>query len=85
MQDFTGGLLLGLALWVSPETMPLVLVLAAMRAAIRLQQPASGAVWSVAVGFMLMLLAGWLTDPPPPTFTAWALDHISLAGWAYSQ
>lgn len=79
LQDFMGGLLLGLALWISPETMPLVLALAAMRAVIRLQQPASGVVWPVAAGLMGMLLAGWLIDPPPPTFTAWALDHISLA------
>lgn len=77
--DLAGGLLLGLALWVSPETMPLVVALAGMRATIRLQQPASGAVWLVAAGLMLMLGAGWLIDPPPPTFTAWALDHISYA------
>lgn len=77
--DFVGGALLGLALWISPETMPLVLVFAAMRAAIRLQQPSSGAVWPVAVGLMLAMLAGWMIDPPPPTFSAWALDHISLA------
>lgn len=79
MADLTGGLLLGLALWISPETMPLVIAMAGMRAAIRLQHTASGAVWPVALGLMLMLLAGWHLDPPPPTFTAWALDHISYS------
>lgn len=77
--DFVGGALLGLALWISPETMPLILAFAAMRAAIRLQQPSSGVVWPVAAGLMLVMLAGWMIDPPPPTFSAWALDHISLA------
>ncbi|WP_340675135.1 hypothetical protein [Paraperlucidibaca sp.] len=78
-QDYIGGALLGLALWISPETMPLVLALAAMRAVIRLQHPLSGSVWPVAVGLLGILLIGWLVDPPPPTFTAWALDHISLS------
>lgn len=79
LADFAGGLLLGLALWISPETMPLVVALAGLRAAIRLQYPQSGAVWPVAVGLMLMLCAGLWLDPPPPTFSAWALDHISHA------
>lgn len=79
LADLTGGLLLGLALWISPEAMPLVVALAGMRATIRLQHAASGAVWPVALGLMLMLLAGWYLDPPPPTFTAWALDHISYS------
>lgn len=77
--DFLGGALLGFALWISPETMPLVLVFAAVRAAIRLQHPASGSVWPVAVGLILVVLIGWVIDPPPPTFSIWALDHISLA------
>lgn len=77
--DFAGGLLLGLALWISPETMPLVLAFAAMRAAVRLQQPRSGGLWPVATGLMMLLLAAWLTDPPPPTFTALALDHMSFS------
>jgi len=77
LADFVGGALLGLALWISPETMPLVVTMAGMRAAIRLQHPFSGSVWPVALGLMLMLSTGWLIDPPPPTFTAWALDHIS--------
>lgn len=77
--DFLGGTLLGFALWVSPETMPLVLAFAAIRAAVRLQHPFSGPVWPVAAGLVLMVLIGWAIDPPPPTFSIWALDHISLA------
>lgn len=80
--DLVGGVLLGLALWISPETMPLVLVFAAMRATFRLQQPSSGTVWPVSVGLILMMLVGWIVDPPPPTFSVWALDHISLA-WLF--
>lgn len=77
--DFLGGLLLGLAIWISPETMPLVLAIAAARAALQLQQSSPTFLWPAAVGLMLMLTAGWLIDPPPPTFESWALDHISLA------
>ncbi|MGE8318244.1 MAG: hypothetical protein ACN6O3_05810 [Comamonas sp.] len=78
--DLAGGLLLGLALWTSPETMPLVVALAAMRAARRLQAPPQEEpCWPVAVGLLAMLAWGWHVDPPPPTFSAWALDHVSLA------
>ncbi|MDZ4296739.1 MAG: hypothetical protein U0998_10505 [Moraxellaceae bacterium] len=77
--DFLGGLLLGLAIWISPETMPLVLAIAAARAALQLQQSSPTFLWPAAVGLMLMLTVGWLIDPPPPTFQSWALDHISLA------
>lgn len=77
--DFLGGLLLGLAIWISPETMPLVLAIAAARAAMQLQQSSPTFLWPAAIGLMLMLVVGWLIDPPPPTFTSWALDHISLA------
>lgn len=77
--DLLGGGLIGLALWTSPETMPLVVALAAIRAALRLQVPQAGPVWPVALGLMAVLVSGWLLDPPPPTFSAWALDHISLA------
>lgn len=77
--DFLGGGLIALALWISPETMPLVVALAAIRAALRLQTPQAGPVWPAALGLMVVLIAGWRVDPPPPTFTAWALDHISLA------
>lgn len=83
-KDLTGGALLGLALWISPETMPLVLSLTAVRAVIRLQYPSSGGVWLVAVGLFGVVLVGWLVDPPPPTFTVWALDHISLAWLLWS-
>ena len=77
--DLAGGALMGLALWISPETMPLVVALAAMRMAMRLQCPQGRPVWPVAAGLLAMLAWGWMQDPPPPTFTAWALDHISLA------
>ncbi len=77
--DWLGGLLLGLAIWISPETMPLVLAVAAARAAIQLQQSSPTYLWPAALGLMLMLFCGWLIDPPPPTFKPWALDHISLA------
>lgn len=77
-QDFLGGIFLGLALWVSPETMPIVLAFSAMRASIRIQNPLAGAVWPVAFGLLATLLTGWFIDPPPPTFSSWALDHISF-------
>jgi len=82
--DFLGGALLGFALWISPETMPLVLAFTALRAAICLQHVSSGPVWPVAVGLMLMVLTGWAIDPPPPTFSVWALDHISFAWLLFS-
>ncbi|REH39026.1 hypothetical protein DFR26_1199 [Paraperlucidibaca baekdonensis] len=78
-QDFLGGLFLGVGIWISPETMPLVLVFAAMRAAIRLQVPSSGTLSPAALGLMLALITGWVIDSPPPTFSLWALDHISFA------
>lgn len=76
--DLLAGLLLGFALWVSPETMPVVLALSAIRAAIALQIKPAGVVWPMALGLLLMLVLAWLIDPPPPTFSAWALDHISF-------
>jgi hypothetical protein len=82
--DFIGGALLGVALWISPETMPLVFAFSALRAAICLQHASSGPVWPVAAGLMVMVLTGWAIDPPPPTFSAWALDHISFAWLLFS-
>lgn len=70
--------MLALALWISPETMPMVVALAAVRAAMRMQYRGAP-VWPVAVGLVVMLAWGWHVDPPPPTFGAWALDHVSLA------
>ncbi|MGQ0502699.1 MAG: hypothetical protein ACT4P0_08875 [Panacagrimonas sp.] len=74
-----GGLCLGLAVWISPETMPFVVSLAAVRAAMRLEPPHGAPVWPLALGMALVMGMGWAIDPPPPTFDAWALDHISLS------
>lgn len=78
-RDFFAGLLAGLALWISPETMPLVVIMVALRMAIRLQFPDTGKTWPMAAGLVGLVLLAWLIDPPPPTFSAWSLDHISLA------
>lgn len=82
--DLLGGLLLGLALWISPETMPLVAGLAALRAVLRLEHGDSPSLIPVAVGLLATMLLGWAIDPPPPTYAAWALDHISLAWLAFA-
>lgn len=79
MYDFIGGVLLGLAIWISPETMPLMLAVAAARAALQLQQKSPSWLWPAAAGLIMMLMLAWAIDPPPPTFQPWALDHISLA------
>lgn len=79
IRDTLGGVLAGLALWISPETMPLVVIMVVLRMAIRLQFPDSGKIWPMAAGLSGMLLLAWLIDPPPPTFSAWSLDHVSLA------
>lgn len=79
MKTLAGGLCLGLAMWTSPETMPFVVSLAAVRAAMRLQAPRCAPVWPLALGAALVMGFGWVMDPPPPTFDAWALDHISLS------
>lgn len=76
--DWLGGIFLGLALWISPETMPFVLTVAATRGALQLQQASPTYLWPAATGFLMMLFLGWTIDPPPPTFQPWALDHISL-------
>ncbi len=78
-RDFFAGLLAGLALWISPETMPLVVIMVVLRMAIRLQFPETGKLWPMATGLTGMVLLAWLIDPPAPTFSAWSLDHISLA------
>lgn len=75
---FAGGLL-ALALWISPETMPLVVVFLATRVAFRMQMRTNEALWPIGLGLCSLLLLAWWQDPPPPTFTAWALDHLSLA------
>lgn len=74
-----GGALLALALWISPETMPLVVVLLATSVAFRIQYAMQASLWPVAAGLSGMLVFGWQLDPPPPTYSAWALDHVSLA------
>ncbi len=75
---FAGGLI-ALSLWISPETMPLVVALLATRLSARMQIPSNEALWPIALGLCITLLFAWWQDPPPPTFTAWALDHVSLA------
>lgn len=86
--DALGGGLLGLALWISPETMPLVAGLAAVRAVLKLESPAPAptptptptpSLTPVAVGLLAVVALGGWVDPPPPGYGAWALDHISLA------
>lgn len=82
--SLTGGALLGLALWISPETMPFITGLIAIRASLRLQHPQSAPLWPVAAALLAVALAGWRLDPPPPSFSRWALDHISLAWLLYA-
>ncbi|MEQ1438715.1 hypothetical protein AAG565_05065 [Fontimonas sp. SYSU GA230001] len=77
--DVLGGALLGLALWVSPETMPFLVGLAGVRLALRLQHAQSAALGPIAAGLVATTLLAWTVDPPPPGFSVWALDHISLA------
>ncbi len=72
-----GGALLGLALWVSPETMPAVAGLVALHAIGRLQRLASTPVWPAAMALVGMVTIAWIVDPPPPTYDAWTLDHVS--------
>lgn len=79
-----GGLLLGLALWISPETMPFVTGLIVVRAAMRLQHSGTAPLWPTGAGLTAAALCGWLLDPPPPSFSMWALDHISLAWLSYA-
>ena len=78
-RDTLGGVLAGLALWISPETMPLVVIMVVLRMAIRMQFPDNGKIWPMAAGLTGMIFLAWLIDPPPPTFSAWSLDHVSLA------
>ena len=79
-----GGLLLGLALWISPETMPFITGLMFVRAALRMQQASTAPVWWTGAGLIAAVFCGWLLDPPPPGFSVWALDHISLAWLSYA-
>jgi hypothetical protein len=78
--DAFGGAMLGLALWISPEMMSLVCGMAAVRAAIRLESGRrSPSLIPVALGMLAVVTLGWVIDPPPPGYGAWALDHISLS------
>ncbi len=81
---FTAGVCMGLSLWISPETMPLIAGLAAVQAGHRLQFAQDSPCWPVAAGLCLLLTAGWWVDPPPPTFEVWSLDHLSLAWLAWA-
>lgn len=74
-----GGCLLGLAWWISPEMMPLIVGLLYLRIARQIQNPLSGSLWPIAIGLAWMTLCAWSFDQPPPTFSTWALDRISLA------
>lgn len=75
----SSGLLLALALWISPETMPFVVVLLAARTAFRIQYATRESLWPIAASLCVGLITAWYLDPPPPSFSAWALDHVSLA------
>lgn len=77
--SFLGGVLLAMALWISPETSPFIAILIAVCIAIRIQCKINKGVWPVAVGFISGIALAWVIDPPPPTFSEWALDHVSLA------
>ena len=79
-----GGAALGLALWISPETMPLVAGFAGLHALRKLEDRARASLWPAAMGLLGVVTFAWLIDPPPPTFSAWALDHISLAWLLYA-
>lgn len=85
LRHFIAGLCLGAALWISPETMPLVAAMATIMAARRLQFSDSGHCWPLAAGIGAITVTTWLIDPPPPGFSAWALDHISLAWLAWAS
>ncbi|MFA7439279.1 hypothetical protein [Castellaniella sp.] len=78
------GACLGLSLWISPETMPFIAGLAALLASHRLQYGGRPSCWPLAAGLCAILLWGGWVDPPPPTFSAWALDHLSLAWLAWA-
>ena len=58
--DALGGGLLGLALWISPETMPLVAGFAAVRAVLKLESAApTPSLTPVAVGLLAVVALGW--------------------------
>ncbi len=57
----------------------MVAALLATRVAYGLQNPGNGPLSPVATGLLGMLSLAWWIDPPPPTFSSWALDHVSLA------
>lgn len=79
LRDARAGAFLALALWISPETMPFVLTISALRAAQRLQSVSTQPLWSWALTLIITLLLAWQIDPPPPTYSPWTLDHLSLA------
>lgn len=81
-RDARAGALLAFALWISPETMPFVLVISALRAAQRLIEPTSQALWAWAFALAAFASAAWCVNPPAPTYGAWTLDHMSLA-WLF--
>lgn len=82
--DLLAGLALGLALWISPETMPAVLTWVVVRMMQRLQAPEIGHAGFLVAGLLALLLFAWRQDPPPPTFSPWALDHVSLAWLSFA-
>lgn len=82
LTGFLAGGLASIALWISPETMPMVVALLATRVAASMELATNEPLWPVAAGLLCVLSMGWWLDPPPPTFTTWALDHISLA-WLF--
>lgn len=73
------GILLGVALWASPEMAPLMIGAVGMRLTLRTTLGAAYASTPMALGLCGSLLLAYGGDPPPPTFGPWALDHLSLS------
>lgn len=79
LSDLAGGGLLGLALWISPETMPFVVGLSGVCIAQRLQASAPAPLWPIALSLVTTIALAYWIDPPPPGFSHWAADRLSLS------
>jgi hypothetical protein len=75
---FLAGISGGLAIWLTPETMPFVLMAFAALLFAWLRQPVGAAITACAGGFLLMLGLALAIDPPAGGYGAAEIDRLSM-------
>jgi hypothetical protein len=75
---FLAGLFGGLAIWLTPETMPFILMAFAVLLLRWLDRPIGATLTACAAGFVDVVGLGYIVDPPQGGYLAPEIDRISI-------